>query len=338
MKRIRLFDRLRYAFDNSMSRGPIAVIGWLAMVSAMLILAIAFVVYIFGVAPDGFGPEGHEHTGFVDVVWLSLMRTLDSGTMGGDAGRWPFLFAMLGVTLGGIFVISTLIGVMTSGIDGKLDQLRKGRSLVLESDHTLMLGWSPQTFDIISELVIANENRRKPRIVILADRDKVEMEDEIRAKVADTKNTKVICRTGNPLDLSDLEIVSPHTARSIIILEPESEHADAHVIKAILALTNNPNRKAEPYHIVAEIQHSKDLAPARLVGGQEAELIVTGELISRIIVQTSRQSGLSLVYADLLDFDGDEIYFQDEPKLVGRTFGDALLGVRGVRGHWAADS
>jgi hypothetical protein len=118
MKRIKLIDRIRYAFDNSMSRGPIAVIDWLAVVSAMLILAIAFVVYMLGVALDGFGPEGHEHTGFIDVVWLSLMRTLDSGTMGGDAGRWPFLFAMLGVTLGGIFVISTLIGVTTSGIEG----------------------------------------------------------------------------------------------------------------------------------------------------------------------------------------------------------------------------
>ena len=36
------------------------------------------------------------------------MRTLDSGTMGGDEGSWPFLLAMLAVTLAGIFVLSTL--------------------------------------------------------------------------------------------------------------------------------------------------------------------------------------------------------------------------------------
>ena len=61
-------------------------------------------------------------------MWRSLMRTLDPGTMGGDAGSVAFLLAMLAVTLGGIFIVSTLIGVITSGIEGKLDELRKGRS------------------------------------------------------------------------------------------------------------------------------------------------------------------------------------------------------------------
>ena len=58
------------------------------------------------------------------------MRTLDAGTMGGDTGSWSFLLSMLAVTLGGIFVVCTLIGVLTSGIDEKLDELRKGRSRV----------------------------------------------------------------------------------------------------------------------------------------------------------------------------------------------------------------
>ena len=51
----------------------------------------------------------------------------------------------------------------------------------------------------------------------------------------------------------------------------------------------------------------------------------SGDLIARIIAQTCRQTGLSIVYTELLDFDGDEIYFASIPELVGRTFGDALL-------------
>jgi len=42
-------------------------------------------------------------------------------------------------------------------------------------------------------------------------------------------------------------------------------------------------------------------------------------------VQTSRQSGLSVVYTELLDFDGDEIYFSEQPALVGKTYFDAQL-------------
>jgi ion channel POLLUX/CASTOR len=43
------------------------------------------------------------------------------------------------------------------------------------------------------------------------------------------------------------------------------------------------------------------------------------------MVQTCRQSGLSIVYADLLDFGGCEIYFKSEPALTGKTFGECVF-------------
>ena len=55
------------------------------------------------------------------------MRTLDSGTMGGDTGT-GFRIVMLFVTLGGIFVVSALIGVLNNGIEDQMERLRKGRS------------------------------------------------------------------------------------------------------------------------------------------------------------------------------------------------------------------
>jgi len=319
MKPPSLRRRLRYAFDNSMSAGPIAMIGWLALLSLLVVLVAALACIVLKISP-----AGEPAMTFVEAGWRSLMRTLDSGTMGGDEG-WSFRIAMLVVTLGGIFIVSTLIGVLTSGIEQKLDELRKGRSFVIETQHTLILGWSSQVFSIISELVIANANQRKPRIVILADKDKVEMEDEIRAKVGSTGKTKVICRSGSPIDLTDLAIVNPQGSKSIIILTPEgSALADAQVIKIIVALINNPERRPAPYHIVAEIQEPKNMQVAQMVGGDEVALLPAGELISRITVQTCRQAGLSVVYTELLDFDGDEIYFQEEPQLVGKTFEHAL--------------
>ena len=53
-----------------------------------------------------------------------------------------------------------------------------------------------------------------------------------------------------------------------------------------------------------------------------------GELIGRIAAQTCRQPGLSVVYMDLLDFGGDEIYFATVPELAGQAFGDALHAFR----------
>ncbi len=322
MHKVTIRERFRYRFDNIMARGPAALVALLALLSAAIVLALSFVVWRAKLAPpadDGARPR------FIEIVWMSLMRTLDAGTMGGDAGSWPFLIAMLAVTFGGIFVISTFIGVLTSGIEGRLEELRKGRSKVVESGHTVILGWSPQVFNVVSELILANESRRNACIVILGQKDKVEMQDELAERIGDFKTTRIVCRAGDPIEMTDLEIASVQTSRSIIVLGPESEDADSTVIKTLLALVNSPSRRKEKYHIVAEIQHQKNVQVAKLVGKDEVEVVLAGDLISRITVQTCRQSGLSVVYTELLDFGGDEIYFHEEPALVGKTITQALF-------------
>ena len=334
-RRITRRERLSYAFDQSMAAGPIALIGWLAVVSLIFIFLAALILTLTGIhAEDG------ERLGFAEATWQSLMRAMDAGGVGADTG-WPFRIVMFIVTIAGIFIVSGLIGVLTSGLESKMDEMRKGRSMVIEHNHTLILGWSPNIFTIISELMLANENQSYARIVILADRDKVEMEDEIRSKVEFTGRTKVICRSGSPIDLYDLDIANPHQAKSIIILSPESDDPDSQVIKSILAITNNPKRRAEPYHIVAEIREPKNMEAAHLVGRGEAQFVQSNDLIARITVQTCRQSGMSVIYTELLDYGGDELYFKAEPALTGKTFGDALfayedsalLGMQFADGH-----
>jgi ion channel POLLUX/CASTOR len=320
MRRITLADRLRYWFDNTISRGTIALIGWLFALVAALVLTSSLFVYATGIAPE---PGGHE-LGFFETLWFDLMRTIDPGNVGGDKGSWPFLLSMLTVTVGGILVFSALIGVISAGIDNKLNELRKGRSFVVERGHTIILGWSPEIFSVIAELVVANESRERTCIAVLAERDKVEMEDEIRERVGKTGNTRVVCRTGAPIDIDDIEIVNPHEARSIIVLSPEGEGADSQVIKTLLALTNNPNRREDKYHIVSRIREPENLGVARMVGRSEAELVPVDDFIARITAQTCRQSGLSIVYTDLLDFGRDEIYFRQEPRLANKTFGEVL--------------
>ena len=318
MRKHGLRQRIQYWFDNFMSHGTPALIAGLFLISALIILAVAALVRLTGSAPEGVS--------FWGIAWMGLLRTLDSGTMGGDTGSGFFLFMMLVVTLGGVFVVSALIGILNNSLQDKIDALRKGRSLVIEDGHTVILGWSAQVFTIIAELVEANTNRRQGAcIVILADQDKVRMEDAIRERVPDTKNTRLICRSGNPIDLNDLELASPHTARAIIVL-PEGDDPDSHVIKAVLALTNNPGRREDPYHIVTQIREARNMEVVQMLGGRDHILpILVNDLIARVVAQTSRQSGLSAIYTELLNFGGDEIYFADGSPLVGRTYGEALM-------------
>jgi len=312
-----LQQRARYAFDNLMARGTPALIAWLAIATVAMIALFSAIILIGDLAP------GDEDHGLVGQTFESLLHTLDPGTVAEDHGRWPFLLLMLLVTFGGLLIVSSLIGIIATGLSGRVEEMRKGRSMVLEEGHTLILGWSDTIFTVLAQLEIANASEKRPSAVVLAERDKVEMDDLIREKVG-AKRTHVVTRSGSPIDLGDLALVRPELARSIVILSPErEEEPDAQVIKAILALTKG-KRDGELHHVVAEIEEPRNLQAAKLVGDDEVVLIDKSETIARLVVHSARQSGASVAVTELLDFDGDEIYFRDDPALVGASFGDAL--------------
>ena len=298
-----------------MSRGTPALIAWLVVATLVLILVFSLVVTVFRLRQGDGG-------GFWRELFSSLLHALDPGTIGGDAGTWRFLLTMLALTIGGLFIVSALIGVIAAGIDAKLADLRRGRSVVLERDHTVILGWSDSIYTIVSELSIANESRRRPVVVVLADRDKVEMEEAIRAKVPDLRATRVICRSGSPMDIADLTLSSHRDARSVILLAPETEDPDSEVIKTLLALTHGG---ADGPTIVAEIRSPSNLGVARLVGADRTVLLDIQETVAKLVVQTSRQSGAAAVYTELFDYDGDEIYFLEQHSLGGATYAEAQL-------------
>ncbi|MEU5884158.1 potassium transporter TrkA [Spirillospora sp. NPDC047279] len=300
-----------------MSKGTPALIGWLGLASGLLVVAVATVVTV--IAPRDAADNGS----WPGVVWRSLLRTLDPGTMGGDEGGAVYLGMMLAVTIGGIFIVSALIGVLTTGLEAKIEELRKGRSRIIERDHTVLLGWSDHIFTVVSELAEANQSKRRSYVAILADMDKVEMEDAIRARVGDTGRTRVICRHGNPLKVADLDLVSPATARSVVVLSPQEADPDIHVIKVLLSLGAREWHARRP-HIVAAVHDSANLAAARLAGGPDTQIIDADDIAIRLIVQSHRQSGLSAVFSDLLDFKGHELYMHRDAALTGLTYGEAL--------------
>ncbi len=291
-----------------MERGTIALIAGLAVISILAILAIVLAMVLVR------GDDGRD---IPTLLWMSMLRTLDPGTMGGDEGSAPFLVGMFAVTLAGIFIISTLIGILSNGLQDKLAALRKGRSRVLERDHVVILGWSQQVFAVVAELLQGGAGRPRNAIVLLADRDRVEMETELRDRVRIPRRANVVCRTGRGSVLSDLRIANPDESRAIIVLQGDGDDPDVEVLKTILALTGRADRRARPYRIVAEVRDSASAGIARLVAGHEVHLLLADELVARIIAQTSRQSGLSTVYLELLDFAGHEFHVTAVPDLVG---------------------
>ncbi|MDX3108581.1 potassium transporter TrkA [Nonomuraea angiospora] len=308
-------ERARYWFDNTMSRGTASLIGWLAVVSVGLIVVVAgLTLWLAPNEPDGVNGPGH-------VLWIALMHALNPGKLASDKGSTAYMAVMFAGSIGGLFVVSMLVGLLSNGLKQKVDRLRRGRSRIVESGHTVVLGWSDQVFTIVAELVKAHASQKGSVIAVLADRDKLAMEDDIREAIGDLGRTRLVCRTGRPTEPRDLALMNLATARSIVVLSPEGEDPDAHVIKILLALAK---RRGVHPPVVAGLASSRNIAAARLAGGEDVHLVDSDDTASRLIVQSSRQSGMSVVCMDLLNFDGGEIYLRTPKKLVGVTYGEAL--------------
>ncbi|MGV9375371.1 CASTOR/POLLUX-related putative ion channel [Nonomuraea sp. NPDC003707] len=308
-------ERARYWFDNTMSRGTASLIGWLAVVSVGLIVVVAgLTLWLAPNEPDGVNGPGH-------VLWIALMHALNPGKLASDKGSTAYMAVMFAGSIGGLFIVSMLVGLLSNGLKQKVDRLRRGRSRIVESGHTVVLGWSDQVFTIVAELVKAHASQKGSVIAVLAERDKLAMEDDIREAVGDLGRTRLVCRTGRPTEPRDLAMMNLATARSVVVLSPEGEDPDAHVIKILLALAK---RRGVHPPVVAGLTSSRNIAAARLAGGEDVHLVDSDDTASRLIVQSSRQSGMSVVCMDLLNFDGGEIYLRTPKKLVGVTYGDAL--------------
>ncbi len=303
---------LRYRFDNLMSKGAVALVGILFLVTLAVVVIAGVLVFLFG--------QGS----ILENVWQSVMHVIDAGTItAADTANLPYLILMSIVTLCGIFITSILIGIITTGFEEKLNSLKKGNSMVVEDNHTLVLGFNESIYTILTELITANENHKDGCIVILSPEEKEDVETAIAKNIQDFKTTRIICRTGNITDMHMLEQCSIDTCRAIIINEQEDFITTKSILAIVSYLRSNPHL-TNPPHIVATITENMNYEAASIAGEGHVELILINDAISRIIAQTCRQPGLSNVLVELFDYDGNELYFESMPTLGGKKFGDIL--------------
>lgn len=315
--------RLRYRFDHLVAGGTTALIGWFALAClAVVVPASTVLVWADRAAPATL-------SGRLTAVWVSVGQTLK---IGGAVGSPLYVLASVALALTALLFVSTLVGLITTGINRRIMLLRRGHSTVLESGHTVLLGWSDQIFPVVGELVAANASRRRSAIAVLAPKDKVEMEEEISTSAAatgtgtgtGTGTTRIICRNGRTTDPAELARVSPRTAKAVLVLPPEGDTGDAQVVKTLLALGAAVPEPGGAV-VVAAVRDTRNHLTARLAAGPGGHVLCVDDIIARLLVQTAREPGLSLVYQELLDFAGDEFYTAAAQGLAGRTFGEALL-------------
>ena len=141
-----------------------------------------------------------------EIPWRVYVAVLEGSAAetDGDSNWLAKLTSILGVLVG-LILFSSMVAFITSVFEAKLDELRRGRSLVLENDHTLILGFGDRILEVIKELIEANESEPDASIVILAEKDKEEMDNIIRDNITDFATTRVITRSGVVTNINNLK-------------------------------------------------------------------------------------------------------------------------------------
>ena len=180
-----------------------------------------------------------------EIPWRVYVAIIEGSAAetDGDSNWVAKLTSIVGVLVG-LVLFSSTVAFITSVFEAKLAELRRGRSMVLENDHTIILGFGDRILEIIRELIEANESEPDAAIVILADQDKETMDNIIRDNITEFQTTRIITRSGVETNINNLRKVNANEAKSIIIMnsaaswrsKKELKLADAMVLKSIMSI------------------------------------------------------------------------------------------------------
>lgn len=304
-------ERFQYWFDNQMQKGSIALIRLLAIVTAAAIILIAVALIALG----------HSNTtNGADVFWDSFATIINAWMPyyeDGD-GSIGYLIVMAIATVMGLLVTSVLIGIISNAIEQHIDGLKDGKSMVLEKDHVVILGFVPGEYTLINQIILA-AGTKKRTIVIGSDIDCEEMSDAIDENLDVPKNVKLIYRTIDMYDPSSLEKLSLATSRHIII----TPMGDKNTIKTLLAvslLINSTDN--ENVRVAALVSKNEYQFPDTVAKKHNVTTIQMRNAIAKMIALSCTQTGLSDAFREVFAFDGNEFYSLEINAAYGMSFGE----------------
>lgn len=128
-EQVSLSKLLAYRVDVFFSVHPYAKS--LALLVATLLLIGLGGLALYGVTEDSLA----------DCLWSSWSYVASAGNHADSEGLGPRLVSV-SISFGGMLIFAMMLGLVSDAISEKFDSLRKGRSEVVEQNHTLILGWS----------------------------------------------------------------------------------------------------------------------------------------------------------------------------------------------------
>lgn len=309
-------DRFQYWLDKKMAKGTFSMIKVLVIATIVFVVSIAVLVLLF---------QLNDGESFIAVIWDIFVTTIDEEWPRSDDGKLGYII-LSAVSAGvGLLFTSVLIGIITSAIESRLEEMRKGTSQILEKGHTIILGFSPGEYSLISE-IIESFGRNHGTIIVAEKMEREVMEELIYENVKIPERVDLICRSVDPQDPKELRCCSPLWAKTILVSPMESERAIKCALAAETILSEKPDVETK---IVATVDSSKYVIQRYMSENRHLIVLQTSDLIARLIAHCSTQPGLSGVYNDIFNYAGSEFYEEIITWSIGKTFGEIVQIARG---------
>ena len=307
-----LKNRFKYWFDNRMTKGSLGFIRVLIIASVLLALFIGGLIILFG-----FNEEGEVGS----VLWDSIATVINAWMPYFSDGSPGYLILMSVIAIAGVLFTSVLIGIITSAIEEKIDNLKRGNSLVLEKDHIVVLGFYPGEYTLLNQLILAAAG--KPGCVVVAeDMDQEEMEQAIAENLDIPKNFRIVCRTADITNPSSLEKCSVETCRTVIVSPTE----DTRTIKTVLAVSSLLDEKGVPeISVNAIISKNEYRFPPSIAEANNITTLQTNSILAKMVAHSCTHTGLSATFREIFNFEGSEFYLTKLEGIEGLTFEELVL-------------
>jgi len=304
-----MVSSIKYYFENFISRKS-NFIYFLILMGAVFAVIILLIEMSFGLLEEG---------SLFNQWWNRLLQLLEIKNSEASSGKqivnllyWVFSVAFSG----------TIIAFLAAKISNFINDLKKGLSRVIDTNHYVIVGWNSSIFKVFQEIKIANENQSKPTILCFNGMDNIEMNAKINIEFPNQKGLRIITRSGDIYSAQDLARTNMQKSKSVIILD-DSIVPKFNIETTILASKINLEQRNIP--LIVQMKEDYNIPLLTEIMANQVYPIHKNKIISNVTSQSIRNKHISTVVMDFLDYDGDEIYFLEVNKLIGKSFKQAML-------------
>ena len=304
-------EKLQYWLDKRMVKGMGSMIRILILATLAVVIFISTLIFCFHANDEGT---------IAGTVWDVLATTINAWMPYSEDGTLGYVILSSVAALIGVLFTSTLIGIITSGIEERMTELKKGSTTVLEKGHTVVLGFTPGEYSLIRELVAGMGPREA--LIVAESMDREEMEDYIFENVDIPKTMTLITRNIDVTDQTELEVCSLPWAKVIVVSPMDNDKTVKTALAAQAVLSDYPECNVK---IIATVSSSRYMIQRYNMDSKHLIMYSTGDVIARLIAHTVTQPGLSYVFSEIFSYEGDEFYEAAYMNAVGRTFEDVVM-------------